>query len=170
MFDTTGFRAILLIAAPALLCLATTGIVAWIVFRRFENLRRRIDNRLDELSQRLRLIEGGKSDAPPNGRLPRPAPPVGHSPVRFSDRELPQAGPTLIAIPDLAEAPQAAGPHAESDLSARHSDVWALAATGASPEEIARQTGQPIGEVELIVGLYRQARSSKGSLDHARSL
>ena len=62
-----------------------------------------------------------------------------------------------------------ADPQVETDLGERHGEVWALAATGVAPEEIARQTGQPIGQIELIVGLYRQVRSSRGPLDHARS-
>ena len=35
-------------------------------------------------------------------------------------------------------------------------------------DEIARQTGQPIGEVELIVGLYRQLHPSRGATQHVR--
>jgi hypothetical protein len=170
MFDVTWLPATWLIASPALLCLATTGIVAWLVLRRLEKFRKRTDLRLDELSRRLRLLEGEKGDAPREARLPRPSPPAPHSPVRIGDRESPQVGPTLIAIPDLAEPSQAADPQVESDFSARHAEVWALAATGASSEEIARQTGQPIGQVELIVGLYRQVHSPKGPVDHARSV
>jgi hypothetical protein len=170
MFEVSWLPAASLLAALALFFLATTGLVAWALFRRFETLRGSVDLRLDELSRRMRLIEGEKIDAPRSDRLPRPSPPPPHSAFQAGDRESTRMGPTLIAIPDLAEPSQAADPQVESDLSARHAEVWALAATGASPEEIARQTGQPVGQVELIVGLYRQVRSSKGPVEHARSI
>ena len=41
-------------------------------------------------------------------------------------------------------------------LSQRYAAIWDLADTGASPDVIARATGQPIGQIELILGLRRQ--------------
>jgi hypothetical protein len=43
----------------------------------------------------------------------------------------------------------------EAELSQRHAEVLSLSESGASADEIARQTGQPIGQVELILGLLR---------------
>ena len=65
------------------------------------------------------------------------------------------AGPTLIAVPDvggLADAP----PDPAADLNRRFSPVWRMAEDGASADVIARRTGQPVGQVELILGLRRQ--------------
>ena len=59
-------------------------------------------------------------------------------------------------MPDLADPSAPWIAEVEAYFQERHREVWALAAAGASPEEIARQTGQPIGQVELIIGLYRQ--------------
>jgi hypothetical protein len=77
--------------------------------------------------------------------------------------------PTLIAIPDLGAVEADSEGRAVAELGERHGEAWTLAAAGVSPEEIARQTGQPIGQIELIVGLYRRLQSSRGSIDHARS-
>ena len=170
MFEATWFQAILLITAPALLCLAATGIACWIGFRRLEAVRRVTSERLDELTRRLRLIEARKPDVRMTSRVPGPFSPKPHSPGRRADCEPQGPSPTLIAIPNLAEEAQAVDPQVETDLSLRHAEVWALAETGVAPAEIARRTGQPIGQVELVVGLYRQVHSSKGPLDHAQSL
>jgi hypothetical protein len=66
------------------------------------------------------------------------------------------AGPTLIAVPDLA-APRAAAPTAEAsaELARRHGALWEMADRGVTAEAIARATGQPIGQVELVLGLRR---------------
>ncbi len=67
-------------------------------------------------------------------------------------------GPTLISVPHLA-APAHEG-SAAADLDRRFGAIWALADSGASAEEIARGTGQPIGQVELILGLRMQRNAS----------
>jgi len=77
--------------------------------------------------------------------------------------------PTLIAIPDMGSVEEELQAGGGNELGERHGEAWTLAATGVPPEDIARQTGQPIGQVELIVGLYRRLHSSRGSIDHARS-
>ncbi len=77
--------------------------------------------------------------------------------------------PTLIAVPDLGAESGCSEARSVDEFGDRHGEAWALAAEGVPPGEIARQTGQPIGQVELIVGLYRKLHSSRGSIDHARS-
>jgi hypothetical protein len=71
------------------------------------------------------------------------------------------AGPTLIAVPDLStgsgESPAAS---AAAELARRFGAIWALADTGAAADAIARGTGQPIGQVELILGLRRQLEAA----------
>ena len=92
-----------------------------------------------------------------------------HSLPEPRERNETQSHPTLIAIPDLAAVEHEHDPRAGNELGERHGEVWALAAAGVPPEEIARQTGQPIGQVELIMGLYRQLHHSGDPIDHARS-
>jgi hypothetical protein len=81
----------------------------------------------------------------------------GPGPSRRVDRKGPgaAAGPTLIAVPDLA-GPPAEAAAASAELARRFGAIWDLADSGASAEAIARGTGQPIGQVELILGLRRQ--------------
>ena len=158
MFEATWFQAILLITAPALLCLAATGIACWIGFRRLEAVRRVTSERLDELTRRLRLIEARKPDVRMTSRVPGPFSPKPHSPGRRADCEPQGPSPTLIAIPNLAEEAQAVDPQVETDLSLRHAEVWALAETGVAPAEM---RGGPAS---------RSARSSWLSGSIARSI
>jgi len=62
-------------------------------------------------------------------------------------------GPTLIVVPSLATTLPGASATAAAELSRRFGAIWAQADSGLSPESIARATGQPIGQVELILGL-----------------
>ena len=69
------------------------------------------------------------------------------------------AGPTLIAIPNLAATGDwVPAPSTTTDLGRRFGSIWELADAGASAETIARETGQPIGQVELILGSEAPAR------------
>jgi hypothetical protein len=68
-------------------------------------------------------------------------------------------GPTLIAVPSLAVASSSATATMLAELSQRFGEIWRQADAGASVEAIAEQTGYPIGEVELILGLRRQLAS-----------
>lgn len=79
----------------------------------------------------------------------------GAGPARRIDRAGAGAGPTLIAVPDLSGGPAEAA-EASAELARRFGAIWDLADAGASAEAIARGTGQPIGQVELILGLRRQ--------------
>jgi hypothetical protein len=47
-------------------------------------------------------------------------------------------------------------------LSHRHGPIWDLADAGETPSAIAQATGQPIGRIELILALRRQAEVSHG--------
>jgi hypothetical protein len=73
---------------------------------------------------------------------------------------------TLIAVPNLASAAsdREAALHG---LTQRYAAIWTLADTGASAEVIARATGQPIGQIELILGLRRQIDGVRTTLTHA---
>jgi hypothetical protein len=72
--------------------------------------------------------------------------------------------PTLIAVPSLAAVDVDAS-EAAAELGRRFGAIWTRADSGDSPESIARATGQPIGQIELILGLRRhllQAGQSGG--------
>jgi hypothetical protein len=72
--------------------------------------------------------------------------------------------PRLITIPKLSAAQDRQAMH--SGLSQRYAAIWELAETGASPDAIARATGQPIGQIELILGLRRQIDASRNGIAH----
>ncbi len=77
------------------------------------------------------------------------------------------AEPRLIAVPKLpASADRAA---MQGGISHRYAAIWELAESGASADAIARATGQPIGQIELILGLRRQMDNgiSRTSIPHA---
>jgi hypothetical protein len=80
---------------------------------------------------------------------------LGPAPVQRTDRAKASAvgGPTLIAVPSLATKAPDSSTAAAAELSQRFGAIWALADSGRSAEAIARATGQPIGQVELILGL-----------------
>jgi hypothetical protein len=65
-------------------------------------------------------------------------------------------GPTLIAVPSLSAPAPGAATAVAAELGRRFGAIWELADSGASAEAIARETGQPIGQVELILALRRQ--------------
>ncbi|AMV39281.1 hypothetical protein [Planctomyces sp. SH-PL62] len=63
----------------------------------------------------------------------------------------------LISVPDLGFE---GGPQDFGGLAKKHGEIWALVDAGRTPLEIAQETGRPIGQVELIVGLYWQHHDS----------
>ena len=117
--------------------------------------------RIDDLSERLARLEARLAPTPTTpaedlgpvtGAALRPA-----SPPR-RDRPQPAVGPTLIAIPSLAAVPEPnASAEAAETLGRRFATVWTMADAGATAPAIARATGHPVGQVELILGLKRQA-------------
>jgi hypothetical protein len=74
--------------------------------------------------------------------------------------------PALIAVPNLAAAP-GDREAMRSGLTQRYAAIWTLADTGAAPDVIARATGQPIGQIELILGLRRQIHGTRTTISHA---
>jgi len=162
------------------------GVLVALAIMGLRELRREVNSRLGELARRLRSVESRldrleghdtesksartrKESA--RGTLPRAwrkeppaATPGGPNLVE------PRNSPTLIAVPALAVPSPGPDGHPEEELGERHLDILSLAAAGAPPGEIARQTGQPIGQVELILGLHRQIRSSRGPADHERAV
>ncbi len=74
--------------------------------------------------------------------------------------------PPLIAVPRLDPA-TGDRDAAISGLTERYAAIWALADNGAKPDVIARATGQPIGQIELILGLRRQIDGHRTTISHA---
>jgi hypothetical protein len=126
-----------------------------------------------ELSDRLRAADAVLARLERLGRSPSVAsnPPVRLAPggggrLPSSSTRLDPAqehAPTLIAVPDLNgtshDHDPEAGNAAARELSSRFGEVWGRADRGESAETIARATGQPLGTVELVLGLRRQARA-----------
>jgi hypothetical protein len=73
-------------------------------------------------------------------------------------------GPTLISVPNLASPPSSTS-EAAAELDRRFGPIWGMADEGASTEAIARETGYPIGQIELILGLRRQISGAGAGLD-----
>ena len=68
--------------------------------------------------------------------------------------------PAMIAVPNLAGAPNDREASV-SGLTQRYAAIWTLADNGGSPEVIARATGQPRGQIDLILGLQRQVDANR---------
>jgi hypothetical protein len=64
-------------------------------------------------------------------------------------------GPTLISVPNLASPPSSTS-QAAAELDRRFGPIWGMADEGVPTEAIARESGYPIGQVELILGLRRR--------------
>lgn len=141
------------------------SLAAAVSLRSLARRERRMERRMVELRRRIAQLEcrldpstvAAPAPARPDAAVKEPAAPI--RTVRS----------TLIEIPDLAREAAPGDPQAGDELGQKHREVWALADAGTSPEEIARHTGQPIGEVELIVGLRRRLNPSRGATEHVRS-
>ncbi len=105
---------------------------------------RALEARLARLE--LGPVERGRDATPPaDSRRTR----------RLDRRQVASAdGPVLIAVPSLALPPAITSTlAAAAEFDRRFGAIWALADAGALDDEIARQTGYPVGQVELIRGL-----------------
>jgi hypothetical protein len=158
--------------AAALALLAGNALVWAVLALRLRRRDRRLRRRLGTLFRRLTRLELRASEpaapslppsAPPAAR---PRPPGPHPSRPHGNRDA--GGATLISVPDLGhDGASADGPEGDG-LGQKHGAVWALAEAGVAPDEIARRTGQPIGEVELILGLQRSIHPRRGPSIHVR--
>lgn len=161
---------LIVILALGLVLLAVALGIVWFRLRSVEAMLSGAG--LRDLGRRLDLLEEtarGPSSRPASADTARvwpvrnhPGPPVvrlAATAVRIDPAE-PSAvsGPTLIAVPDLTAG---ARPHATSsvsrELGRRYGAIWELADAGEPADAIARATGQPVGQIELILALRRQA-------------
>ena len=106
--------------------------------------------RLDALAHRLSGLESRRVS--PLTATPTPTP---RTTSRVDPPQPP--APTLISVPNLS-TPSASSVSVEASavLGRRFASIWELADAGTSAEAIARATGHPVGQVELILGLRRQ--------------
>ena len=110
--------------------------------------------RLDELAGRNRALEARLARieaSTTEAALVIASDPGGPRVGRRVDR----VSSTLIAVPNLA-APASPASEAAAELARRFGAIWAMADAGEPVEAIARETGHPIGQVELILGLRRR--------------
>jgi hypothetical protein len=177
---------ILTVAATFFLLGVAGSPLAWMALRHRQSDReRQRDQRVFDLAMEVRdlsdhleriealcLVRQDVSPAPVETRRPRPAGPS--DPAR-ADRparaETVATGRSheqpLIAVPNLAPAPHEREATLQG-LTQRYAAIWALADSGASLEVIARATGQPIGQIELILGLRRQIDgANRTTMPHA---
>ena len=101
-----------------------------------------------------RIVESSPSTAPVEVSKPVVRP-LGTPRADSGESRFP-SGPTLIAVPSLnASGSERAASDASAEMGRRFGAIWSLADSGASAEVIARALGQPVGQVELILGLRR---------------
>jgi hypothetical protein len=176
---------VLLVAAAFLLLGIAGSPLAWLALGRRRSLAEHdSDRRFHELTTQLRALQARVERAESSEQTQtedrvadaeaartrglercRPAGPLHPlhgepAPARTSPE------PPMIAVPNLA-ATNEQREAAVSGLAQRYSAIWTLADTGASPEVIARATGQPIGLIELILGLRRQIDGNRTTIPHA---
>jgi hypothetical protein len=130
-----------------------------------------VESRLERLEKRT---SSPSRDKAPSGSAPSVPSPMAKkkAPGQFASegrRPGQQGGVTLIAIPDLAAVEPQTDKNDERALDLRHAEIWSMLDAGVPGDEIARRTGQPMGQVELIIGLYRQVSSGRNQVDNART-
>jgi hypothetical protein len=140
--------------------------VLGLFYRRQRAALAEAEARLDALAGRIARLEAREAAPRPvvvTAPVPAATPPARRrEPIRRTQPASATAvtGPTLIAVPSLAAASVAgeSGPAglASTELGRRFGAIWELADAGVAAEAIARAAGQPIGQVELILGLKRQ--------------
>jgi hypothetical protein len=180
---------LILIAAAVSLIVAAAGSLAAgiLLHRRFTRFERLVERSLRDVAREVReqIEQLDKSDATEPADKPKQGANSGGLPIgrgwaragfrnRPIDPEFGKPGvattepgePPLIAVPNLEVAPVSRDETA-SALKERFAAIWALADTGAAPEVIARATGQPVGQIELILGLRRQIDGNRTTISHA---
>ena len=160
-------------ALPTVLALASVlGCLALgVAFARLRSAQAETRTRLDALATRVSRVEAASEPeniAPPRqSSLTSRVDPVAGASADFRgariNREPSRVAPTLICVPDLAVEDATAGrPTDIPRPDGRYNAVWDMAGAGAPAEAIAMATGQPIGQVELILGLSRRLSARAG--------
>jgi hypothetical protein len=181
------FWLVLTVAAAFLLLGIAGSPLAWLVlYHRRSRLEIAMDRKYQYLFVQLKELEGrilqqesaGSDDrrlqSPSAGRVSMradsPAETIGR--VKSPWWRTPTVGAkdpgehALIAVPSLEPAHSDRGV-TMNGLKERYAAIWALADKGATLEQMARATGQPIGQIELILGLRRQIDGPSTRIPHA---
>lgn len=147
--DWLGFRRKPRASDPAAGAVSMPGLARDELLRRLDELAAGQEALAARLARLEALAQAGANGSHPTGpRLGRRVDPG--APAT-------SGGPLLISVPDLATPPAAAPAlEAAAVLDRRFGPVWAMADEGTPVEAIARETGYPIGQVELILGLRRR--------------
>jgi hypothetical protein len=144
----------------------------------------RIEGRLAVLDSALRRIEIRlQEQGPPAASMsadlrvdpgvrPSPSRPKPTGSARSGAGHLPEDWPTLISVPNLSTRGRAVGTQAEAarratasgELAGRFGRVWQMADEGEPADRIALATGQPIGQVELVLNLRRLLLEEHGEV------
>jgi len=174
------------VAAAFLLLGIACSPLAWVALHHRRSRSEQLtEGRWHELAAQVRSLEArlAKSDAFRQAQTGNEEPSPSHvTPSRRPGASRPLNGarrehtlattadttlePALIAIPNLAGAPTDREASV-SGLTERYAAIWTLADSGGSPEVIARATGQPIGQIDLILGLRRQIDGTRTTRPHA---
>jgi hypothetical protein len=176
---------VLIVAAAFLLLGIACSPLAWVaLLHRRSRLQELTERRLRELAAQLLALEtrinGSDGETPARhhelarsldltlGR--RPGRLHSGASQRASREDHRGAGasdsPTLIAVPELGPPPSQREALV-SGLTQRYAAIWSLADSGAPLDAIARAAGQPIGEIELILGLRRKIEGTRTAIPHA---
>ncbi len=160
--------------------------LAWVaILQRRSQLTRVMERQWNELVGEVRRLEArlALAESSPLKGKPPAEPDTSGASVRFwpdPHRVYPATRPrrsderalervdevSLIAVPNLTASPHERDASVNG-LAQRYAAIWILADQGASPEVIARATGQPIGQIELILGLRRQIDGTRTNIPHA---
>ena len=174
------------VAAAFLLLGIAASPLAWVaILQRRSRSERQIEQRFAELTRRLHKLQlrlersesswttrTGPAKAKPaisarDWPITASAPPAGSGPGRGAISPAATGDePPLITVPNLASTSQDRQVTLGA-LARRHAAIWTLAESGTAPEVIARATGQPIGQIELILGLRRQIEEARTTRPYA---
>jgi hypothetical protein len=177
---------VLTVAAAFLLLGVAGSPLAWVALHhRKSRLEKLMEARWNELTAELRRLEGrlalaegagratngkrelGSFDNGTNGKSLPNRPFLSNWRRTVEARDLPQVDDTsLISVPNLASSHDDREP-ASNPLSQRYSAIWALADQGATPEMIVKATGQPVGQIDLILSLRRHIDGPRTTIPHA---
>ncbi len=178
------FWLVLTVAAAFLLLGIAGSPLAWVVlYHRRSRLEIAMDRKYQYLFVQLRELEdrfgelesagsdGGRGQSISVGRASTRADAKAESTRRMKSPssqkstviERDGAELSLIAVPKLEPAPFDRGVNV-SALKERYAAIWALADSGATLEQMARASGQPMGQIELILGLRRQIDGTSTSI------
>lgn len=170
------------VAAAFLLLGIACSPLAWVALHhRRSRLEQRVEARWLELAAQVRSLDArlAESDAFRQAGLVRAEPasasrrPGVFQPLNGARREHTHVAraespdePAMISVPSLAAAPSDREASVNG-LAQRYAAIWTLADNGGSPEVIARATGQPRGQIDLILGLRRQVDGTRTNIPHA---